>query len=235
MELVAIPCPICGTSYPSRISIKNHIKVRHPSRNLEVEMQHMIAKYPLLFPEDHKRSTSSTLFFRRGRKGRMYHCEVTEVTILSPDLPLPPLSEDEERELEEYEKLEEEDFEDVTILESSNDSSDYQELDVNLNESKRDNQKFICDKCDSTFNLRVNRDRHMESVHKISQGDRYKCDKCDRLFNYAANYAKHGCDLDLSILSPKKKGTNICPGCKKFRPKNQLYCDKCLKSSPGKL
>ena len=79
MELVAIPCPVCGTSYPSRISVKNHIKVRHPSRDLEVEMQRMIAKYPLLFSTPTSSSPSPTSL----RRGRRYNCDKCSKTFLN--------------------------------------------------------------------------------------------------------------------------------------------------------
>ena len=84
MELVAIPCPICGTSYPSRISVKNHIKVRHPGRNLEVEMQRLIAKYPLLFSTSTSSSSSSPspTSIRRGR-ARQYNCDKCSKTFFN--------------------------------------------------------------------------------------------------------------------------------------------------------
>ena len=133
------------------------------------------------------------------------------------------------------------DFEDVSILDSSQSSNEpsKMELDVNLNESKCDkyttidNANLKCPRCDNGFvygNLR-SLERHVEGVHKLSLGNKYKCEKCGQGYKYAQNLANHDCDIS-SESNPRKNNNkprkNNCLRCHRFRPKNQMYCAKCL-------
>ena len=133
------------------------------------------------------------------------------------------------------------DFEDVSILDSSQSSNEpsKMELDMNLNESKcdkyitTDNANLKCQRCDNgrVYGELRNLERHVEGVHKLSLGNKYKCEKCGQGYKYAQNLANHDCDIS-SESKPRKNNykprKNNCLRCHRFRPKNQMYCAKCL-------
>ena len=133
------------------------------------------------------------------------------------------------------------DFEDVSILDSSQSSNEpsKMELDMNLNESKcdkyitTDNANLKCQRCDNgrVYGELRNLERHVEGVHKLSLGNKYKCEKCGQGYKYAQNLANHDCDFS-SESKPRKNNykprKNNCLRCHRFRPKNQMYCAKCL-------
>ena len=148
------------------------------------------------------------------------------------------------------------DFEDVSILDSSQSSNEpsKMELDMNLNESKYDNANLKCPRCDNgrVFGELRNLERHVEGVHKLSLGNKYKCEKCGQGYKYAQNLANHDCDISSeskprknnykprkNVNKPRKNENkprennykprkNNCLRCYRFRPKNQMYCAKCL-------
>ena len=77
-DLVAIPCPVCLSSFSSRMAIKNHMKAHHPNAGPKMH-EELSETLLILFPE----KEPTTKFGlprgfggqRRGRWGLSYECD----------------------------------------------------------------------------------------------------------------------------------------------------------------
>ena len=69
MDLVEIPCPVCFTCYPSRASIRNHMK-KHPDAT-KAHLNELEETIKILFPEN----KLELIGFRRGRSYDCFQCE----------------------------------------------------------------------------------------------------------------------------------------------------------------